>query len=67
MKNTVEQDLFTSFKRIQFNQLQAILKNYKQAQANPFVGMDTKALAEAIADLEGQLRDFEAELNALNA
>jgi hypothetical protein len=65
METTTQQDL--SFKWVQFNQLQAVLKNYKQAQAKASVETDTEALAEAIVDLEVQLRQLEVELNSLTA
>jgi hypothetical protein len=65
METTTQQNL--SFKWVQFNQLQAVLKNYKQAQAKPSVETDTEALAEAIVDLEAQLRQLEVELNSLTA
>jgi flagellar hook-associated protein FlgK len=65
METTTQQDL--SFKWVQFNQLQAVLKNYKQAQAKASVETDREALVEAIVDLEAQLRQLEVELNSLAA
>lgn len=67
MNTQTKQDLTTSLKWVQFNQLQTVLKNYKQAQAIPSVETDTEALAEAIVDLEAQLRQLEGELNSLSA
>ncbi|MBD0363904.1 MAG: hypothetical protein ICV55_14215 [Coleofasciculus sp. C3-bin4] len=65
METTTQQDL--SFKWVQLNQLQAVLKNYKQAQTKASVETDTEALAEAIVDLEAQLRQLEVELDSLTA
>jgi flagellar hook-associated protein FlgK len=67
MEETVRHDLITPFKQLEFNQLQSVLKNYKQALAQSSVETDTKALAEAIRDLETQLQELEAELNSLSA
>ena len=67
MEETVRHDLITPFKQLEFNQLQSVLKNYKQALAQSSVETDTKALAEAIRDLEAQLQELEAELNSLSA
>jgi flagellar hook-associated protein FlgK len=67
MEETVRHDLITPFKQLEFNQLQSVLKNYKQALAQASVETDTKALAEAIRDLEAQLQELEAELNSLSA
>lgn len=67
MEETVRHDLITPFKQLEFNQLQSVLKNYKQALAQPSVETDTDALAEAIRDLEAQLHELEAELNSLSA
>lgn len=61
-----KEDLFTLFKQLQFQQLQSVLRSYKQAQAEPSIETDTEALAEAIAHLEAQLREFETELNTLS-
>ncbi len=65
METTTQQ--YLSFKWVQFNQLQAVLKNYKQAQAKASVETDREALVEAIVDLEAQLRQLEVELNSLTA
>ena len=67
MEETVRHDLITPFKQLEFNQLQSVLKNYKQALAQSSGETDTKALAEAIMDLETQLQELEAELNSLSA
>ncbi len=67
MEETARHDLITPFKQLEFNQLQSVLKNYKQALAQPSVETDTEALAEAIRDLEAQLQELEAELNSLSA
>ena len=67
MEETVRHDLITPFKQLEFNQLQSVLKNYKQALAQSSVETDTKALVEAIRDLETQLQELEAELNSLSA
>ena len=61
-----KEGLFTLFKQLQFQQLQSVLRSYKQAQAEPCIETDTEALAEAITDLEAQLREFETELNSLS-
>ena len=67
MEETARHDLITPFKQLEFNQLQSVLKNYKQALAQASVETDTEALTEAIRDLEVQLHELEAELNSLNA
>lgn len=61
-----KEDLITLFKQLQFKQLQSVLRSYKQAQAEASLETDTEALAEAITDLEVQLREFETELNSLS-
>jgi polyhydroxyalkanoate synthesis regulator phasin len=67
MEEIVRHDLITPFKQLEFNQLQSVLKNYKQTLAQPSVETDTEALAEAIRDLEAQLQELEAELKSLSA
>lgn len=67
MEETVRHDLITPFKQLEFNQLQSVLKTYKQALAQPSVSTDIEALTEAIRDLEVQLHELEAELNSLSA
>lgn len=49
----------------QINQLYLDLKDYKTAQTNPPIWMNTKALAIAIESIEREISQLEAILDAL--
>lgn len=57
MKKTEEQELSS-----QISRLDAELKAYKKAIANPSSRIDTKILADTISLLEAEIHSLEAEL-----
>ncbi len=66
MEKIITVDWIAEFKQLQLHQLQSILRTYKRTQAEFLLETEAATLADAIADLESQVRELETELQTLN-
>jgi hypothetical protein len=66
MEKAIKIDWIAQFKQLQLHQLQSILRTYKRTQAEFLMETEAANLADAIADLESQVRELETEVQTLN-